>query len=525
MHLSSALVVALLVAFLVTSTSRYIYTRYFSRRALPSNLPWVGAEDGSCFSRARATLRSFWHTRELVFEGYEKYSKKGLPFVLPNITTGPEVILPMSQMEWLLKQKETVLDQNEVNRSFLQADYTMLHPKVVTDTVHEDVIRKELTKMLGDYTADVIDEIDYAFRKNWGVDTKEWTEITSYYSMLDIIARISNRVIVGFPLCRNEEYLSHAKQFARWVVVEAAFIAMVPKTLKGILAPLIRILDVNYFRQNSKVVVPLIKKRLSSPSIEEKKKNDYIQWSIDHSYDRKDRSLRTVDIINKRLSVIQFAVIQSSTITLANLALDLASYPELPSMFSHIRFEVLNELQTTGGEWTKEALARMVSLDSVLRESMRMWGFVSRGVMKEVVAKKGVTLPSGHHLPRGTKVGVHASPVHRDDDIYPDALEFKPFRFCLNGGLRMVDDYSEKVGGNGIPLVTTSSNFMAFSHGRHACPGRFFAAQQLKLVLAYIALNYDIKPIPFRPTNLWFVNTQGPPLDSKISVRRREGTV
>jgi hypothetical protein len=56
-------------------------------------------------------------------------------------------------------------------------------------------------------------------------------------------------------------------------------------------------------------------------------------------------------------------------------------------------------------------------------------------------------------------------------------------------------------------------------------PGRFFAAQQLKLVLAYIALNYDIKPIPFRPTNLWFVNTQGPPLDSKISVRRREGTV
>lgn len=130
-----------------------------------------------------------------------QYSKKGLPFVLPNITTGPEVILPMSQMEWLLKQKETVLDQNEVNRSFLQADYTMLHPKVVTDTVHEDVIRKELTKMLGDYTADVIDEIDYAFRKNWGVDTKEWTEITSYYSMLDIIARISNRVIVGFPLC------------------------------------------------------------------------------------------------------------------------------------------------------------------------------------------------------------------------------------------------------------------------------------------------------------------------------------
>jgi cytochrome P450 len=253
------------------------------------------------------------------------------------------------------------------------------------------------------------------------------------------------------------------------------------------LAPLIRILDINYFRQNSKIIVPLIKKRLSTlsiPSIQEKKKasllwhpapqtsdspqNDYIQWAIDHSYDRKDPSLRTVEIINKRLSVIQFAVIQSSTITLANLALDLAAYPDLSSLLSHIRFEVLNELRATGGEWTKQALARMVSLDSVLRESMRMWGFVSRGVMKQVVAKNGVTLPSGHQIPCGSKVGIHQAPVHRDDDIYPDALEFKPFRFCSNSGLAMVDDYSEKSVGNGIPLVSTSSNFMAFSHGRHA---------------------------------------------------------
>ena len=88
-------------------------------------------------------------------------------------------------------------------RSFLQADYTMLHPKVVTDTVHADVIRNELTKMLGNYTADVVDEIDFAFKKSWGVNTKKWTEVTSYYSMLDIIGRISNRVIVGFPLCKH----------------------------------------------------------------------------------------------------------------------------------------------------------------------------------------------------------------------------------------------------------------------------------------------------------------------------------
>jgi len=72
MLLSTTFVVPLLVAFLLISTIRYIYSRYFSRCALPANLQWIGAEDGGSFSRARATLRSFMHTRELVFEGYQK---------------------------------------------------------------------------------------------------------------------------------------------------------------------------------------------------------------------------------------------------------------------------------------------------------------------------------------------------------------------------------------------------------------------------------------------------------------------
>jgi len=72
MLLSSPVVGAILVVILAASTARYIYSRYFSRAALPRSLPWIGAEDDTCFSRARATLRSFWHTRELVFDGYEK---------------------------------------------------------------------------------------------------------------------------------------------------------------------------------------------------------------------------------------------------------------------------------------------------------------------------------------------------------------------------------------------------------------------------------------------------------------------
>lgn len=152
--------------------------------------------------------------------------------------------------------------------------------------------------------------------------------------------------------------------------------------------------------------------------------------------------------------------------------LDLAASPHLTTYFGTMRNEVVSEVEAEKGVWTKAALIRMVSLDSCLRESMRLWGFVSRGILKEVIAKDGVTLPCGMHLKKGTKVGIHAYPVHHDEDLYPNANEFNAMRFCRVDEERPADDYSEKVVGSGkkkgTSLVTTSSQFMAFSHGRHA---------------------------------------------------------
>ncbi|KAL2060657.1 hypothetical protein VTL71DRAFT_9298 [Oculimacula yallundae] len=500
------------------------YKRLFSRRSLPESLPWIGMDDGF-FSRARITLSTLLHTRDLLAEGYQKYSKKDLPFVLPNVTTGPEVILPMSQMDWLLRQPESVMSQNEVNRQFLQADYTMLHPRVVTDTVHDDVIRKELTKLLGDYTEAVQDEIDFAFRKAWGVKTDDWVEVPAYYTMLDIIGRISNRVLVGLPLCRNEEYLKPSHGFARLVVIQATLISLFPPLFRSLVAPLINFFDTLEYRKCAKYIIPLIKLRNSAPLVDEKKKNDYVQWCIDHSHRKNDPSERTADTISKRLNVVAFAAIQSSAITVTNLILDLGASPKITTYLSIMREEVLAELAAEHGVWSKVALARMVTLDSTLRESMRLWGFVSRGVLKEVRQKNGVTLPTGEHLPQGSHVGIHAWPIHHDDDYYNDPFAFMPMRFCPQE--EVVDGMADlsHSGRKGISLVTTSATFMPFSHGRHACPGRFFASQQMKLVLAYIALNYDIQPIASRPANDWFVGSQGPPLDFKVRIRRREGTV
>lgn len=52
---------------------------------------------------------------------------------------------------------------------------------------------------------------------------------------------------------------------------------------------------------------------------------------------------------------------------------------------------------------------------------------------------------------------------------------------------------------------------MSFGFGRHACPGRFFAANEIKLILARMLLDYDIKmpegvETPYKNLSIGVVN-------------------
>lgn len=44
--------------------------------------------------------------------------------------------------------------------------------------------------------------------------------------------------------------------------------------------------------------------------------------------------------------------------------------------------------------------------------------------------------------------------------------------------------------------MSTSSKHLGFGHGNHACPGRFFAANEIKVILAHMLLKYDWELAP-----------------------------
>lgn len=76
-----------------------------------------------------------------------------------------------------------------------------------------------------------------------------------------------------------------------------------------------------------------------------------------------------------------------------------------------------------------------------------------------------------------------ANAIHYDESHYPNAHEFQGFRF--------IDQTDDGSGSSRRSFVTLTPEYLPFGHGNHACPGRFFAASSMKLILAYFLIHYD----------------------------------
>ena len=72
-------------------------------------------------------------------------------------------------------------------------------------------------------------------------------------------------------------------------------------------------------------------------------------------------------------------------------------------------------------------------------------------------------------------------------------------------------------------MVTPNPDYLLFGHGRHACPGRFFAVNELKAMMAHLLLTYDVRleneGVP--PPPRWFAHALIPDGKAKVMFRAR----
>ena len=125
-------------------------------------------------------------------------------------------------------------------------------------------------------------------------------------------------------------------------------------------------------------------------------------------------------------------------------------------------------------------MQKMRKVDSFLRETLRCRGvepcmspnhhictystiltsyFFSVTMFRKVVTD--YKMSDGTFLPKGTLLAVNQAAAHRNDVTYDRPDEFRPFRFA---------DLRNSSQGESTrnQMVATSSEFLAFGHGRHA---------------------------------------------------------
>ena len=155
----------------------------------------------------------------------------------------------------------------------------------------------------------------------------------------------------------------------------------------------------------------------------------------------------------------------------------------------------------------------------------------ARPVSLGLKAMKDVTLNDGTVVPKGTLVAAASYSVHHDNAYYDSPYVYDPFRFAR---MRGADGEGTK-----HQFVNTSVEYMAFGHGRHAwcvvllapsgiphrprSPGRFFASNELKSILAFIILNYDVKLTDKgRPESIALQTALVPDPSGEVMFRKRQ---
>jgi hypothetical protein len=67
-------------------------------------------------------------------------------------------------------------------------------------------VRTKLTPRLGAFIPIIEEELKYGIEKEFP-PCKDWVEIDLNKIALHVISRITARLFVGFPLCRNQEWI------------------------------------------------------------------------------------------------------------------------------------------------------------------------------------------------------------------------------------------------------------------------------------------------------------------------------
>ncbi|KAL6713726.1 hypothetical protein ACLMJK_008218 [Lecanora helva] len=452
---------------------------------------------------------------------------------MPDRSFHPHVLIPQEHIGWYIEQPESVLNVRSPQVGRFALNY--LDPMLDThqDMYLMDVLRKDVTRNLARLQPAIYQGMKESVDNIFGTDGNTIREIRLFDVMSKIVFKSQSRVFVGPPLCQDQTFLAALAFFAKWLGAGGIIVGQyTPKVFKALIGYPAAIPIFISKRIAFRYLVPEIKKRLarleqkrSNPEMSWEQPSDMLGWVVNAAADRKHPQADRPEAIAERIMFLMLGGIHTTIITATNAFVDLLSSPQMN--FDRLREETASIFRSEEDWKDHDLLRELIYTDSTIRETLRLSPPLSRLLLREVAAEKGLQLPDGQRLSKGTWVAVTPVGVHSDERFYSNPEHYEPFRFVERLKPKEAAPDDEKNQSSLFPsgkpqgLSTASDTYLAFGYGRHSCPGRWFVAFQLKLLLAYIIKYYDFEPLKNRPPYSIFGDSIIPFTGTVLKVKRR----
>ncbi|KAJ7452965.1 cytochrome P450 [Mycena galericulata] len=204
-----------------------------------------------------------------------------------------------------------------------------------------------------------------------------------------------------------------------------------------------------------------------------------------------DESSRLTDAeLLAQTSAIIFAAMDTTSSGLCRVFHVLASLPDIQE---RLRTEIIDAFadKDSDDHLDHDQVVELPYLDSVLRETLRLYPPVAPAVVRETIAPAilplsvpitatdGSTLTS-ILLPKGTPLSIAIAKANHNPDIWgDDALEFKPERW-VNG----------RAGSKDVKMPGVWGGTMTFIGGGRSCIGFKFSQLEMKVVLCVLLRSF-----------------------------------
>ncbi|RAR02006.1 cytochrome p450 [Stemphylium lycopersici] len=370
-------------------------------------------------------------------------------------------------------------------------------------TLHPRVVKAQLNHHLADVMPAVQQEIFDSVKDNYP-SCDEWTPIPVVSTLTQIVARVSSVMFGGTTLSHNKPWVVASIAFAIDGFIGAQKLKKYPAFMKPLVAPFITEVRniAKHYKAAEEAAIPLIESRRKRQD----KAMDLLYW-MDDEANGEEKDLKFLAGI---LLKVSFAAIHTSAAAPAQLLFDLC---ERPYIIHELRKEIASVMDKDG-MISKAGFLKMVKMDSWMKEAQRFNPLLL--ITFERVVHRPFTLSSGLIIPAHTTIGIPTQAITMNPDLYPDPEIYDPWRFS-----KLREESVENEGK--AQYVASNPASMSFGYGRHACPGRFFATQEIKAIMAHIIMGYDVRfsDGQKRPNSLCVETQYLPSPEATVEFRKR----